>query len=170
MVFPSLNDLDRLATIQTPEGAICFTYLCSSKVGSVTKGSESLTYDYDAGLITSQTQAGTLYHTLSWSYNDDFRVSGMTYAGTTIDYGYDNDGLLTRAGDFTITRNSGNGLPESVTGGNLDVDRDFNGYGEIFSQSTAVNGSSLFAYSLNRDNTGRIAQKNRNPCRSHHGF
>ena len=83
----------------------------------------------------------------------------MTYAGTTIDYGYDNDGLLTRAGDFTITRNSGNGLPESVSGGNLEVDRDFNGYGEISTQATAVNGSSLFSYSLDRDNTGRIARK-----------
>ena len=75
-MFPSLNDLDRLATIQTPEGTICFTYLCSSKVGSVTKGSESLTYDYDAGLITSQTQAGTLYHSITPCPGPIMTISG----------------------------------------------------------------------------------------------
>ncbi|MCG8550419.1 MAG: hypothetical protein MI799_08465 [Desulfobacterales bacterium] len=122
-------------------------------------GAESLTYEYDAGLVTSQTLEGTLGQTLSWSYNDDFRVSGMTYAGTSVDYGYDNDGLLTLSGDFTITRNSGNGLPESVTNGKLNVTGTFNGYGEVSSQGTTVNGSSLLSYSLERDNTGRITRK-----------
>nr|WP_321402208.1 RHS repeat-associated core domain-containing protein [uncultured Desulfobacter sp.] len=153
------SDLDRLASIQTPEGLITFTYLCGAKIGSMSMNEESLTYEYDAGLVTSQTLGGTLNQTLSWSYNDDFRVSGMTYAGKSVDYGYDNDGLLTLSGDFAITRNSGNGLPESVTNGRLNVTGTFNGYGEVSSQDTTVNGSSLLSYTLERDNTGRITRK-----------
>ena len=43
----------RLEQIQTPEGNIDLTYLCSTKVESMTKGPESITYGYDGKLVTS---------------------------------------------------------------------------------------------------------------------
>jgi hypothetical protein len=51
----------------------------------------------------------------------------IMYAGNTVNYIYDNAGLLTGAGNFTITRNAANGLPEAVTGGKLSLSRTFNG-------------------------------------------
>ena len=110
--FPSGNQINniyangRLGQIQTPEGNIDFTYLCGTKVGSITKGSESITYGYDGKLVTSETLSGTLNQAFGYSYNDDFNLTSLTYADVTESYTYDNDGLLTGTGSFTITRNA----------------------------------------------------------------
>ncbi len=63
------------------------------------------------------------------------------------------------AGDFTITRNAQNGLPEAVAGGPLDLSRNFNGYGEIDSQDMTVSGNSALQWTLTRNNAGRITHK-----------
>jgi YD repeat-containing protein len=163
--FPSGNQINkvyangRLEQIQTPEGNIDFTYLCGTKVGSMTKGSESITYGYDGKLVTSETLSGALNQSISYGYNNDFNLTGLTYAGASTSYLYDNDGLLTGAGSFTITRNAGNGLPESVAGGALSLTRGFNGYGEVEGQDFTVNGQNLTSWNLIRDNNGRITQK-----------
>jgi hypothetical protein len=111
--FPSgkqitnVYDKDRIVQIQTLDGNIDFAYLCGSKIGSITKGGEVVTYGYDSSLVTSETLGGTLNQTLSYIYNNDFNPKSLTYAGGTVNYTYDNDGLLTGAGSFTITRNAG---------------------------------------------------------------
>ncbi|MFZ0449817.1 MAG: RHS repeat-associated core domain-containing protein, partial [Desulfatiglandaceae bacterium] len=163
--FPSGNQINniyangRLQQIQTPEGNIDYTYLCSTKVGSITKGSESITYDYDGKLVSSETLSGTLNQALGYTYNDDFNLTSMTYSAGTKSYTYDNDGLLTSAGNYTISRNSGNGLPEAVTGGALNLIRSFNGYGEVESQDYSVSGQNRTTWSLTRNNNGNITNK-----------
>ena len=149
----------RLAQIQTPEGNIDITYLCGTKIDSITRGTESINYGYDGKLITSEVFNGTLNQSLDYTYNDDFDVSGFTYAGRTENYSYDNDGLLTAAGAFTITRNTGNGLPEEVSGGALTFARSFNGYGEVQEQSFTVAGQNTNSWTLSRNNNGRIVGK-----------
>ena len=156
------NDKSRLWQIRTPEGNIDFTYLCGTKIESITKGTESVTYGYDGKLVTSETLDGTLNQSLGYTYNNDFDVSGFTYAGASVAYSYDNDGLLTGAGAFTITRNADNGLPETVTGGALNLARTFNGYGEVESQTTMVSSQNVASWSLTRDNNGRITRQDRN--------
>jgi RHS repeat-associated protein len=162
--FPSLKQINniyadgRLEQTQTPEGNIDLTYLCSSKVGTISKGTEAITYEYDASLVTQETLAGFLSQVLAYTYNNDFNLASFTYAGSATAYAYDNDGLLTGAGSFSISRNAGNGLPESVTDGTLALSRTFNGYGEVASQDFTV-GSSLSSFNLTRDNTGRITNK-----------
>ena len=70
-IFPSgkritnVYDPARLIQIQTPEGNIDLTYLCASTVGSITQGTESITYSYDGSLLVSEGLAGTLGQTLS---------------------------------------------------------------------------------------------------------
>jgi RHS repeat-associated protein len=163
--FPSgkqiglLYEHERLSNVQTPEGNIDISYLCSSKVGSITKGTEVITYGYDGSLITSETLGGTLNQSLSYIYNNDFNLRQFTYAGGSVNFTYDNDGLLTEAGPFTITRNAANGLPESVTDGALNLTRSFSGHGELDNQNFAVNGLSLTSWNLSRDNAGRIIAK-----------
>ena len=155
----NIYDTTLLTQIQTPEGNIDFTYLCGTKVESITKGTESITYEYNGSLITSENLGGTLNQTLGYSYNNDFNLIGFTYAGDTVNYTYDNDGLLIGSGGFTIFRNVGNGLPESVTGGALNLSRTFNGYGEVDGQDFDIGGDSLISWNLIRDNTGRITSK-----------
>jgi hypothetical protein len=74
-------------------------------------------------------------------------------------YTYDNDGLLTGAGAFTIARNSRNGLPEALTDGSLNLSCNFNGYGEINDQRFSISGTTLTSCNLTRDNAGRITAK-----------
>jgi RHS repeat-associated protein len=148
-----------LEQIQTPEGNVDLAYSCSTKVDSITKGLESILYDYDGSLVTGETLTGTLDKSLDYTYNSDFNLSSFTYAGGAVSYTYDNDGLLTGAGGYSITRNAGNGLPEAVTGGTLSLSRTFNGYGEVEAQDFTVGGQGVTSWSLTRDNAGRITDK-----------
>jgi len=66
---------------------------------------------------------------------------------------------LTGAGNFTISRNAGNGLPEAVAGGSLSLSRTFNGYGEVEAQDYSIGGQNLTSWSLTRNNNGRITNK-----------
>ena len=148
-----------LIRTQTPEGDVNVTYLCSDLVDTISKGAEAISYGYDGSLVTSETRTGTLAKALSYTYNSDFDVTGFTYAGATVGYAYDNDGLLTGSGPYTIGRNAANGLPESFSGGTLSVSRSFNGYGELSSQDYRVSGQSKTAWSLTRTASGRIFTK-----------
>ncbi len=154
-------DPAKLESIETSEGDVTdFTYYsCGSKVETVSRGNEEIKYVYDGSLVKSETLTGTLGQTLSYEYNNDFAVESLTYAGDTCAYGYDNDGLLTGAGDFSITRNAGNGLPESVSGGALSLARTFSGYGETDAEDLSVSGTGLFSWSAVRDKNGRITGK-----------
>jgi len=163
--FPSGNtinnvyDKTRLVQIQTAEGNIDLSHICGTKVDSISKGTESITYEYDGPLVTSETLSGTLNQSLSYAYYNDFNLQSFTYAGNTHLYTYDNDGLLTGTGSFAIDRNAGNGLPESISGGTLILNRTFNGYGEVDSQGFIINGLSLTSWRLSRDDNGRITNK-----------
>ena len=163
--FPSGNDISyiynnsQLTQIQTPEGNIDLTYLCSTKVGSITNRTESISYDYDGKLTSSETFSGILNKTINYAYNNDFNISSFTYAGYTEAITYDNDGLLTGVGGYAISRNAGNGLPEGVNGRALNLTRVFNGYGEVGSQGYTINSQPVTSWNLSRDNNGRIISK-----------
>jgi YD repeat-containing protein len=94
-------------------------------------------------------------------YGDrDFVYDGLTYAGDTESYTCDDDGLLIRAGDFGISRNAGNGLPERVSGGDLILTRSFNAYGENDGETFAIGGQDRFSWHINeRYNDGAVKQK-----------
>jgi RHS repeat-associated protein len=83
----------------------------------------------------------------------------MTYAGGTANLAYDNDGLLTSIGRFTISRDVQTGQPVAVTSAGLNMDFAFNSYGQLKDQSISVNGSPGYAWNLNHDNAGRIQSR-----------
>jgi len=164
-LFPSgaqINNVyteTNLAQIQTPEDIINLTYLCASKLGSLTNGTETLSYGYDGALVTSVALSGTLNTALLYDYNHDFDVTAVTYAGATQAYTYDDDGLLTGVAPFGITRNPQNGLPEAVSGGTLALSRTFNGYGEIDGEQVSVAGIPVSSWGLAFDNVGSITSR-----------
>ena len=120
-IIRNVYDKGRLLRTETPEGTAYFDYLCGSKIGSISKGGEGISYTYDGSLLTSETASGSLNQVVSYSYNNDFARVQATYAGQATGYGYDNDGLLTQAGPFAITRHAGNGLPLTVSGAGLQL-------------------------------------------------
>jgi RHS repeat-associated protein len=163
--FPSgkqinnIYDATRLMQVQTSEGNIDYTYLCGDRVESITNGNNGITYGYDGRFLISEILSGTLSQSLFYEYNDDFDLTAFTYAGDTADYSYDNDGLMTGVGIFTIIRNVDNGLPESVNSLSFNLNRTFNGYGEVEAESSIVNMQDFSSWNLTRDNNGRITQK-----------
>ena len=165
-IFPSgrvvrhTYDKGLLSRTTTPEGEIDFGYLCGGKIGTITARGEGLSYTYDGSLLTSEKSSGGLNQSLSYRYNNDFQPVEAVYAGAAIAYGYDADGLLTQAGDFTIARHAGNGLPLQVSGQGLEISRAFTGYGELAGQSVSVGGGAVSAFNLARDASGRIVRRN----------
>jgi YD repeat-containing protein len=59
-VMRNIYDRGQLVRTETPEGDIYFSYLCGSKIGSITKSGEGIAYGYDGSLLTSETLSGTL--------------------------------------------------------------------------------------------------------------
>ncbi len=143
----------------TPEGNIDYTYECGAKVSLVTEGSESLSYVYDGNLLTSFTYQGELDATISQSYDTDFRITTLNYAGQATSLSYDDDGLVIGINGYIINRNAQNGLPESVSNGTLAQSRSYNGYGEATSINTSVNNNTIYDYSLTYNDLGKITGK-----------
>ena len=46
-----------------------------------------------------------------------------------------------------------------MSGASLNLNRNFNGYGEVEAESSAINTLTVGSWNLTRDNNGRIAQK-----------
>ena len=120
-----------LTSTTSPEGITNYSYGCASLLSSAVKGTESIAYTYDGSLLKTDTRTGLLTQSISYAYNNDFRLSSMTYSGASYSLLYDNDGLLNKIGNFTITRNMQNGLPVSISDGTLTNTRTFDGYGEL---------------------------------------
>jgi|GEM_PF-330433 len=143
----------------TSEGTTVYTYGCGDQVDTITRGAESLDYDCDASLVTRVSQGGALNAALDLSYTNELRLGSLGYAGATEAMGYDDDGLLTKAGPFTITRDSQNGLATTVSDGAFRLERSFNGHGEADQVEASVNGGSRYGYSLDRRADGRITTR-----------
>ena len=109
--------------------------------------------------MKTDTRTGLLNQTIGYTYNNDFRLTSLSYSGFSQTFAYDNDGLLTGTGSFTITRNAQNGLPVSVSDGTLTNSRTFSGYGELDGSTYNIGGTSKYSYTLTRDLAGRITQK-----------
>ena len=87
-----LTPIGRLVRTETPEANVYFNYLCGSKLASITKSGDGISYTYDGRLLTSEASSGSLNQAVSYSYNNDFARVQATYAGQATGYGYDNDG------------------------------------------------------------------------------
>ncbi|MEK7699389.1 MAG: RHS repeat-associated core domain-containing protein, partial [Planctomycetota bacterium] len=151
-----------LTSTSTPEGITTFEYGCSDLLSKATKGTESIAFTYDGTLLKTDTRIGLLNQSISYSYNSDFRLSSINYSGVSYNLGYDNDGLLTSAGAFTITKNAQNGLPVSVSDGILTNSRTFSGYGELDANTYSIGTigtTNKYSYNLTRDLVGRIIQR-----------
>jgi RHS repeat-associated protein len=165
ILFPSGKQITNtytaglLSSTTTPEGVTSYTYTCGTNLISATRGTEGLAYTYDGSLLKTDTRTGILNQTIGYNYNNDFRLSSISYSGASQTFTYDSDGLLTGAGSFSIIRNAQNGLPETVSDGTMTNTRSFNGYGELDGSTFTVAGVPKYSFSLTRDQAGRITQK-----------
>ncbi len=152
----------RLTSQDTAQGQYLYTYHpTSGQLQTVTApGGEVLTYSYDGSLLTETEWTGPVAGSVSRTYDTNFRVASQSInGGQTIMFGYDNDSLLTSAGDLTLTRRADNGLLDSTTLGNVTDAYTYNGFGEPLTYQATVGGTAILAVQYTRDKLGRITQK-----------
>jgi RHS repeat-associated protein len=151
----------RIAAIGFSLGEIAFSYqLSTGNLSGLSAPGENLGYTYDGALPTGTTWSGTVSGSVTRTYNADFRVTTESVNGAnSIAFQYDADGLLSQAGDLTLTRSTQNGL---MTGTDLDqvtTARGYNAFGELAALSASFQGTSLRSATYSRDQLGRILQK-----------
>jgi RHS repeat-associated protein len=131
----------------------------------------ALTYDgtfiASAGNTNSSAQS---LGSIAYTYNNDLRVTNTTVAGGTgsnssIGFAYDNDGLMTTAGNETLTRNSTTGL---LSGTTLDKIKDVPTYNSTYAELSGYtanynpSGTTLnpiFSEAYTRDALGRLSTR-----------
>lgn len=90
---------------------------------------------------------------LNWPFGCDRIIR------TVRSHGYDNDGLLTGAGDETITRDPGDGLITGSTVGGVTTAMSYDSFGEPRTDTITDGATNLYSIGYMRDNLGRITQK-----------
>jgi YD repeat-containing protein len=134
----------------------------TGQLASITAPDGVLGYTWDGPLLTSQTWSGGLVAgTVSrTTYDANFWLKTETYGGQTVNYNYDNDGLLTAAGSLTIARDAASGFVSGTTLGSLTDTHAYNSYGEEQSYTASFGGTQLYSVDYGtRDGLGRIASK-----------
>src|SRR3990172_8058363 len=110
----------RLRDVTYSEGAVALSYFDNTdRVGTLTRSSavdnQAIAFSYDGFLATRIAFSGVANGEYRYSYNNDFNVTGVALDNVWTSLGRDADGLLTRYGPFTITRNGPAGGPSELT-------------------------------------------------------
>jgi len=120
----------------------------------------TLSYTYDGSLPLSETWGnGDITGRLSLSYDNHFQVTTLSVNGNAVNYEYDADGQISKAGDLGLTRNEQNGLFTGTQLGNLSTQRTHNTFSEMASETATLDGNTLYRTEYQRDQLGRITQK-----------
>jgi RHS repeat-associated protein len=152
----------RLSSITTPTETANYAY--DATAGNLSSasisGGEAITYGYNGPLPTSSTWTGTVAGSVSRAYNDNFWVTSESINnGNTINFTYDNDGLLTKAGSLVITNDPKDGLLKTVDLGSAKDSRTYDTYGELTGYTAKYGLTALYSLKFTRDADGRITTK-----------
>ncbi len=149
----------RVDSISFDQGILSFNYdwWSGALTSVISPSNDTLLYSYDGELPTRVDMRGVINGSVSVHYDNNFRVVSQTINDVdSIQYTYDNDGLLTQLGDLQITRDSSNGRVMSTQVGNVTTDYAYSNTGELASVDNSVNGSSIYSTNYLRDSLGRI--------------
>ena len=144
------------------DGATSFTYGALTgllnTMSSSTDGSYAMAYD--GGLLTTATlSGGPVTGSITYAYDSFFRPTSIAVNGNSVTRGYDRDGLLLTAGTLTMARSPSTGLLTSAAVGGVVTAYTYDSTGVVTGATTTTNGTSLYAYQLERDVLDRIVRK-----------
>ena len=148
VVSVAYDTAGRLSTITTPERITTYTYDAKGRLGGITAGTESMAYSYAGDLPVSITQNGVLAHTTTMTYNNLLEPVSLGYAGGTVAYAYDEDGLLVSAGDIEIGRSIASGRVEHIAAGTATTAFTYNNFGEVEEVVTTMGMTELSSLTL----------------------
>ncbi|MCF6211896.1 MAG: RHS repeat protein [Gammaproteobacteria bacterium] len=154
-------DKGHLTTLTIPRGDYTYSYEASSgqRIGITAPDGSSLAFAYDGFLPTGTIWSGAISGSITRSYDNDFQLTGLSVGNDTIAYSYDDDGLLTAAGDLILSRDAQHGLLTGTTLGSASSSLTYNPFGEIETDTATYGSSALYSASYTRDQLGLITQK-----------
>lgn len=154
------DDGGRLTKLKTPWGDYDFNYgMTSGLVKNVTHAGETLAWNYDGFLTTSETASGLVAGSVEYAYDSDFRVTSLAVNGTPVTYSYDDDGLLIRAGALSLTRSPATGQLTRATLGAVTSTWSYDPYGAVETSTAQVAAAAIFQETVTRDALSRITEK-----------
>ncbi|MBE0511063.1 MAG: RHS repeat protein, partial [Gammaproteobacteria bacterium] len=123
----------RLSGMHIARGSYHYSYHPSTgKLASITApDGNGLNFTWDGFLPLSTTWSGEVNGTVSQCYDNNFWITGRSVNGNAISFGYDDDGLLTSAGDMSLTRDAANGLLTNTALGNVKTTHQHNAFGKV---------------------------------------
>jgi YD repeat-containing protein len=151
----------RLNTVTFDAGAITFTYQTTGQIQDISAPGEQLSFTLDGPLPLTSTWNGTVAGVVAHTYTTDLTVASERVNGITVNFGYDNDGLLTQAGELTLTRHPNHGSLTGTTLGAVTDHYDWTGYGEpgrYQTRHSAFGSYPVFDAQYTRDDVGWITQ------------
>ena len=152
----------RLSSTTTPTETITYSYDAASGnlSSSSVNGGEALTYGYNGPLPTSSALTGTVSGTVSRAYNNNFWVTSESInGGNMVNFNYDNDGLLTKAGALTLKLDPKDGLIKGSTLASLTDSLAYDTLGELTGYTAKHGTTVLYSEKYTRDADGRISGK-----------
>src|SRR5205807_6071401 len=115
---------------------------------------------YGASLLTRLRWTGSVKGTVGFTHDDNLRVSSTSVNdGPPVKVEYDADGLLTRAGNLSLTRDNSSGLLTKTTLANVTTAQEYNGFGEPVVLRAAFKDREIFTDHYERDALGRVVRK-----------
>ena len=159
VVAYSYDKAGRLTGVTVPTATLHYAY--STTTGNMSSasvtGGEAIAFGYNGPLPTSSKWTGTVAGTVSRTYDNNFWVKSQGVAtGTTVNYTHDNDGLATKVGALTLTRNPNTGLVTATTLASATDSRASNTFKELTSYTAKYTTTALYSTVFTRDNLGRV--------------
>jgi RHS repeat-associated protein len=165
----------RLRDVTYPEAGVTLSYFDNTdRVGTLTRTSatdnQAIAFSYDGFLTTRVAYSGVANGEYRYSFDNNFWVTGVALDNVWTTFSRDNDGLLTRYGPFTITRNGPAGAPSALTDNVLNVSYTYDSFGRPWVRTHTVAGQQVYQLTLAYDNVGRISTKTEAVAGASHVF
>lgn len=160
----SYDEGGRITGMEYDEARSIFGFIdATDRISSIMRdpdGDGSIySYGYDGALITqmSVSTSSELIGNYSYRYDNDFKLIGLTLDGATeLNLAYDNDGLLTQYGEFTIEHAGPLGAPSQISGGAMTTTYTYDTNGRLTKRCHTVGGQTVYSLDIIYDNTGII--------------
>jgi RHS repeat-associated protein len=169
-----------------PEATVSFGFRAGSeKLRHLSRKSlpdntdQSIDFDYDLGILVKRNAfSGVSTGEYRYAYDNNFFRTGIALDNVWTMLAYDDDGLLTGHGPFTVTRSGpggtasaisdlnarqcgvdNTGLPIPSTAGTFLQEYGFDNVGRLNRRTVSVNGAVVYEETLDRNKLGGIARK-----------
>jgi RHS repeat-associated protein len=155
----SYDDAGRLSTMTTAQGAYVFER--SPQTGRLSRmsapGGEDMTFTYDGFLPIRVAWSGEISGSVKRSYTKNFSVADESVNGTApISFSYDQDGLLTGAGDLVAFRD-GAGRVRQTSLGAVTTNYLYSPFGQLTDMWVTSAAGEIFRINYGFDAGGRLS-------------